>query len=110
MACVTVEIVRQGIFLTQATIDSQVDNGKLSIGSQVELGYLEQTAVSGSDRTVWEEARSRMTALIEAEADIEAASAAASSGSMLCQEKPTDSPIAWLLLVSMRLQLMFLLT
>lgn len=58
----------------------QVDNGKLAIGSQVELGYLEQTAVSGSDRTVWEEARSRMTALIEAEADIEAASKAASSG------------------------------
>lgn len=58
----------------------QIDNGRLAIGNQVELGYLEQTAVSGSDRTVWEEARSRMTALIEAEAEIDAASQAASSG------------------------------
>lgn len=58
----------------------QVDHGKLAIGSQVELGFLEQTAVSGSERTVWEEARSRMTALIEAEADIDAASKAAAAG------------------------------
>ena len=68
-----------------------MDNGKLSIGSQVELGYLEQTAVSGSDRTVWEEARSRMTALIEAEADIEAASAAASSGESPCKGAQADT-------------------
>ena len=46
----------------------------------MEMGYLEQTAVSGSSRTVWEEARSRMTELIEAEAAIDAASEAASAG------------------------------
>ncbi|KAL0040705.1 hypothetical protein WJX79_002387 [Trebouxia sp. C0005] len=59
----------------------RVDNGRLVVGNRVEMGYLEQTAVSGSDRTVWEEARSRMTELIEAEAAIDAASQAASLGS-----------------------------
>eukprot|EP00798_Chlamydomonas_sp_ICE-L_P029123 gene29123-32341_t len=47
---------------------------KCLIGSrQVEVGYLEQTAVSGSTLTVWEEARSRMTNLLEAEALMDAA-------------------------------------
>lgn len=62
----------------------KVDNGRLVVGSRVEMGYLEQTAVSGSDRTVWEEARSRMTELIEAEAAIDAASQAASLGTLPC--------------------------
>ena len=44
-----------------------VDAGNLIISNKVEMGYLEQTAVSGSDRTVWEEARSRMTDLLAAE-------------------------------------------
>ena len=66
----------------------QVDHGQLAIGSQVELGFLEQTAVSGSERTVWEEARSRMTALIEAEADIDAASEAAALGESFRSCKP----------------------
>ncbi len=61
----------------------KVDNGRLVVGNRVEMGYLEQTAVSGSDRTVWEEARSRMTELIEAEAAIDAASQAASLGTAL---------------------------
>jgi len=60
----------------------RVDNGRLVVGNRVEMGYLEQTAVSGSDRTVWEEARSRMTELIEAEAAIDAASQAASLGTL----------------------------
>ena len=58
----------------------KIDNGRLVVGRSVEMGYLEQTAVSGSDRTVWEEARSRMTELIEAEAAIDAASQAATAG------------------------------
>lgn len=57
-----------------------IDAGRLLVGERVELGYLEQTAVSGSQRTVWEEARSRMTALLQAEADLQAASAAAERG------------------------------
>ncbi|KAL3130251.1 hypothetical protein ABBQ38_008084, partial [Trebouxia sp. C0009 RCD-2024] len=59
----------------------KIDSGRLVVGRSVEMGYLEQTAVSGSSRTVWEEARSRMTELIEAEVDIDAASQAASAGS-----------------------------
>jgi hypothetical protein len=35
-------------------------NGKLVVAPKVELGYLEQTAVSGSTRSVWDEARSQM--------------------------------------------------
>lgn len=58
----------------------KIDSGRLVVGRSVEMGYLEQTAVSGSSRTVWEEARSRMTELIEAEVDIDAASQAASAG------------------------------
>lgn len=61
----------------------KIDNGRLVVGRSVEMGYLEQTAVSGSGRTVWEEARSRMTELIEAEEAIDAASEAASIGLLL---------------------------
>lgn len=64
----------------------KIDNGRLVVGRSVEMGYLEQTAVSGSSRTVWEEARSRMTELIEAEAAIDAASQAASAGLMFPQQ------------------------
>lgn len=66
----------------------KIDNGRLVVGRSVEMGYLEQTAVSGSDRTVWEEARSRMTELIEAEAAIDAASLAATAGIKVMQALP----------------------
>ena len=49
------------------------DGGRLLLSQSVELGYLEQTAVSGSDRTVWEEAKSRMSQVIAAEAAVDAA-------------------------------------
>ena len=58
----------------------QQDAGSLVVGHKVELGYLEQTAVSGSDRTVWQEARSRMTQINAAEAAIETAAEAMSRG------------------------------
>lgn len=48
-----------------------------------QVGYLEQTAVSGSDRPVWEEVRSRMTQLVAAEAALEAATKAGESGELL---------------------------
>jgi hypothetical protein len=54
--------------------------GRLIIGHKVEVGYLEQTAVSGSERSVWQEARSRMTDLIAAEEAMEAATQAALDG------------------------------
>ncbi len=59
---------------------SQVDAGKMTVAHKIELGYLEQTAVSGSDRSVWDEARSRMTDLLEAEALLEEAGRAMERG------------------------------
>jgi hypothetical protein len=38
-----------------------------------QVGYLEQTAVGGSRRTVWQEARSRMSGLVAAERAIASA-------------------------------------
>lgn len=58
----------------------QVDSGRVLIAPSVDVGVLEQTAVSGSDRTVWEEARSRMTALIDAERQMAEAEAALAAG------------------------------
>ncbi len=52
----------------------------MCIAPKVEVGYLAQTAVSGSTRTVWEEAKSHMTRLLRAEADIEEAEAALAAG------------------------------
>lgn len=46
----------------------------------MQVGYLEQTAVSGSDRPVWAEVRSQMTTLVAAEAALEAAGLAAENG------------------------------
>jgi ATPase subunit of ABC transporter with duplicated ATPase domains len=54
-----------------------VDGGRVSIAHGAAVGYLEQTAVSGSSRTVAEEARSRMAATAAA-ARLAAAEAAAS--------------------------------
>ena len=49
---------------------AQIDAGKLLVAHKVEVGYLAQTAVSGSESTVWQEARSQMTRLLKAEADM----------------------------------------
>ena len=54
-----------------------MDGGRVSIAHGAAVGYLEQTAVSGSSRTVAEEARSRMAATAAA-ARLAAAEAAAS--------------------------------
>jgi len=67
----------------------QVNGGRLLVGSAVEVGYLEQTAVSGSGRTVWAEVRSRMTRLVAAEAALEAAGQAAAGGA-----RPWPPPLA----------------
>jgi hypothetical protein len=55
------------------------------VSPQVELGYLAQTAVSGSTKTVWQEARSQMTRLLAAEAAIDESAAAMEAGA--CQEE-----------------------
>ena len=61
----------------------QVDAGRRVVAHKVELGYLEQTAVSGSELSVWEEARSRMTELLEAEALLDRAGHAMEAGDPL---------------------------
>ena len=50
-----------------------VAGGRVRVAPGVRIGYLEQTAVSGSQRTVWEEAMSQMRALNEAKAALEEA-------------------------------------
>ena len=57
-----------------------VDGGKLVLANGVALAYLEQKGVSGSTRSVWEEAKSRMSHVLDAEAAMEAASAAMEAG------------------------------
>ncbi len=47
-----------------------VDVGSARVAERVQVGYLEQTAVGGSRRSVWQEARSRMTGLVTAERDM----------------------------------------
>ena len=44
----------------------RMDSGKALVHSNVRVGYMRQTAVSGSTRTVYEEAKSEMTALEDA--------------------------------------------
>ena len=44
----------------------EVSGGDLLVSPRADVGYLEQTAVSGSSRTVAQEARSRMTHVIDA--------------------------------------------
>lgn len=50
-----------------------VDAGGIAISPRLEVGYLEQVAVSGSTATVYEEARSRMTRLVDAKEALDAA-------------------------------------
>ena len=71
-----------------------VDAGDLLVAHRADVGYLEQTAVSGSTRTVDEEARSRMThirdaerALADAEASIAASAPNAEVAFLAAQER-----------------------
>jgi ABC-type Mn2+/Zn2+ transport system ATPase subunit len=54
--------------------------GKVLVKPGVSLGYLVQTAVSGSRRTCWEEASSQMHRLNAAQAALDAAAAACAAG------------------------------
>jgi ATP-binding cassette subfamily F protein 3 len=50
-----------------------VDSGILKIGTQERVGYLPQHAVSGSSRTLWDEAASGMLRVIAAKQELESA-------------------------------------
>lgn len=57
-----------------------LQSGYAAFSLDTEVAYLEQTAVSGSTRTVWDESRSRMVAINEALAEMEAAEKAVERG------------------------------
>ena len=62
------------------------DGGKIMVGTTQQVGYLQQTAVSGSDRTIFEEAASAMTAIATAQAALEKAT-------IMVSENPSDEAI-----------------
>jgi ATPase subunit of ABC transporter with duplicated ATPase domains len=68
-----------------------VDSGKLLIANSVSLGYLAQTAVSGSTRTVYDEVRNAMQQLVAAEAAMVAAAAAFEAGDPTAPDRLADA-------------------
>jgi macrolide transport system ATP-binding/permease protein len=72
-----------------------IDTGTLLVSNNVAVGYLAQTAVSGSTKTVYEEAKGAMTALAAAEAAMEAAGAAAEAGDPEAAQMLADSQEAF---------------
>lgn len=57
-----------------------VDAGRVSLRGGLRLGWLPQTAVSGSTRSVWDEARSGMTRIAALREQVEAAQRAVEAG------------------------------
>lgn len=57
-----------------------VDAGKITVRSDAVVGWLPQTAVSGSTRTVWEEAKSRMVSMEALAERVAAAEAQVAAG------------------------------
>ncbi|KAL6754722.1 P-loop containing nucleoside triphosphate hydrolase protein [Haematococcus lacustris] len=64
-----------------------IDAGRLIVAPKVEVGYLAQTAVSGSQRTVYQEARSQMTSLLKAEEDMRLAERDLAAGDPTAAER-----------------------
>jgi hypothetical protein len=65
----------KAVFRRCLTGQREVDAGSLLISPSVPVGYLEQTAMSGSSRSVWVEAKSKMASTL-AEAELAAAQTA----------------------------------
>ncbi|PNW82055.1 hypothetical protein CHLRE_06g271850v5 [Chlamydomonas reinhardtii] len=72
-----------------------VDAGTARVAPLVQVGYLEQTAVGGSRRTVWQEARSRMSGLVEAERDMARAERDLANGDAAAAERLAAAQEAW---------------
>lgn len=64
------------------------DGGSVVIGTTQEVGYLQQTAVSGSSRTIYEEAASAMTTVEDARKKLEALQAKVAS-----TDQPTEQTL-----------------
>lgn len=60
--------------LLKALVGEILHDGKITIGTKEKVGYLKQTAVAGSSKTIYEEAASGMAAINKAKEDIERAS------------------------------------
>jgi ABC-type glutathione transport system ATPase component len=73
----------------------QVDGGRLMLSPEVAVGYLEQVGVGGSNKTVWQEARSRMTHVLDAEAAIDAALIGVEAGTPHAAEALADAQAAF---------------
>jgi ATP-binding cassette subfamily F protein 3 len=65
------------------------------VAPKVELGYLEQTAVSGSTRSVWDEARSQMTSILRAEQDMQVWAEAMADGDEKAADRLADAQEAF---------------
>ena len=68
-----------------------VQDGEIAIAKELEVGYFEQTAVSGSQKTVYEEARSQMHRINAAKAALDAAEKACESTDDVEACKAADS-------------------
>ena len=68
-----------------------VQDGEIAIAKELEVGYFEQTAVSGSQMTVYEEARSQMHRINAAKAALDAAEKACESTDDVEACKAADS-------------------
>ena len=68
-----------------------VQDGEIAIAKELEVGYFEQTAVSGSQMTVYEEARSQMHRINNAKAALDAAEKACESTDDVEACKAADS-------------------
>ncbi|GLC40935.1 hypothetical protein PLESTB_000965000 [Pleodorina starrii] len=72
-----------------------VDAGSAKVAHAVQVGYLEQTAVGGSRRTVWQEVRSRMSGLVEAERDMARAERELAEGDTSAATRLATAQEAW---------------
>mmetsp|Transcript_22576 Transcript_22576/g.40395 ORF Transcript_22576/g.40395 Transcript_22576/m.40395 type:complete len:628 (-) Transcript_22576:136-2019(-) len=63
----------------------RMDSGKALVHSNVRVGYMRQTAVSGSVSTVYDEAKSEMTALVDAQEVLDATTKTVECGDY-CEE------------------------
>ncbi|KAG2502022.1 hypothetical protein HYH03_000516 [Edaphochlamys debaryana] len=72
-----------------------VDAGSARVAPPIQVGYLEQTAVGGSRRTVWQEARSRMSGLVAAERDMRRAERDLAAGDAAAAERLASAHEAW---------------
>eukprot|EP00878_Enallax_costatus_P024231 GHUV01025841.1.p1 GENE.GHUV01025841.1~~GHUV01025841.1.p1 ORF type:complete len:301 (-),score=51.19 GHUV01025841.1:467-1288(-) len=68
-----------------------VDSGTVLVAPGISVGYLAQTAVSGSTKTVYQEARGAMSQLATAEAALTAAQAAAETGDPAASQLLADA-------------------